>query len=138
MSRAANSRRKVRRPLPPARIAAGVFGAVYLLIGIGGFSVTGLSQNGTLLVLPVSPVLNMAHVLIGALGIVAFLTGPGLARGFCQLGGGVLAVLSLLGLILGNSLTVLPIGGMDVVLHSASALVLLYLGFDTGPEAAAG
>ena len=41
----------------------------------------------------------------------------------------MLAAVAVLGIIVANPLGLLPIGGADVVLHAASALVLLYVGF---------
>lgn len=120
--------------MPLTRLAAGVFGAVYLLVGIVGFFVTGLSGTGTLLIFPISPLHNIVHLVIGAAGLAAYVAGPALSRTFCQVVGAVLAVVAVFGVIVGNSLSFLPIGGFDVVLHVATALVLLYLGFAAGDE----
>ena len=120
--------------MPLTKLAAGVFGAVYLLVGIVGFFVTGLSGTGTLIIFPISPLHNVVHLAIGAAGMAAYFAGPAMARTFCQVVGAVLAMVAVLGIIVGNSLSFLPIGGFDVVLHVATALVLLYLGFAAKEE----
>jgi hypothetical protein len=48
---------------------------------------------------------------------------------FAQVFGVVLAAVAAMGIIVANPLGLLPIGGGDIVLHAASALVLLYVGF---------
>jgi hypothetical protein len=120
--------------MPLTKLAAGVFGAVYLLVGIVGFAVTGLSGTGTLIVFPLSPLHNVVHLAIGAAGLAAYFAGPALSRTFCQVVGGVLALVAVLGIIVSNPLGILPIGGFDVVLHVASALVLMYIGFANRQE----
>lgn len=120
--------------MPLTKLAAGVFGAVYMLVGIVGFFVTGLSSTGTLIIFPISPLHNVVHLAIGAAGLAAYVAGPALARTFCQVVGGVLAVVAVLGIVVTNPLGILPIGGFDVVLHAATALVLLYLGFAAREE----
>ena len=121
--------------MPLSKLAAGVFGAVYLLVGIVGFFVTGISGTGTLIVFPLSPLHNIVHLAIGAFGIAAYMAGPALSRTFCQVVGATLALVAVLGVIVGNSLSFLPIGGFDIGLHVASALVLLYLGFAARDDA---
>jgi uncharacterized protein YacL len=123
--------------MPLVKLAAGVFGAVYLLVGIAGFFVTGLSGTGTLVIFPLSPLHNAVHLTIGAAGLATYLAGLPLARTFCQVVGAVLALVAVLGIIVGNDLTFLPLGGFDVILHVATALVLLYLGFAAGDDYAA-
>jgi hypothetical protein len=115
--------------MPLSKLTAGVFGAVYTLVGILGFFVTGIAGSGTLIVFPVSPLHNVVHLAIGLAGLAAYFGGPALARTYCQVTGVVLAVVALLGVIVSNPLGILPIGGLDIGLHVASALVLMYVGF---------
>jgi len=56
-----------------------------------------------------------------------------MARTWAQAFGGVLALVAVVGLIIANPLNLLPIGGFDIVLHAASAALLLYVGF-TSPR----
>ena len=115
--------------MPLSKLTAGVFGAVYTLVGILGFFVTGLAGSGTLIIFPVSPLHNVVHLAIGLGGLAAYAAGPALSRTFCQVAGATLAVVAVLGIIVSNPLGILPIGGFDVGLHVVSALVLMYIGF---------
>ncbi|KEP72842.1 hypothetical protein HR12_39760, partial [Microbacterium sp. SUBG005] len=71
----------------PNRIVATVFGAVYLLVGLLGFAVTGgvgfISSEGGLLlgIFEVNPLHNIAHLLIGAALLVAGLSNARAAKG---------------------------------------------------------
>jgi hypothetical protein len=111
------------------RKTALIFGAVYALIGLVGFTVTGFSGTGTLIIFDLSVVHNVVHFVIGAAGLLAFATGSGASRKFGQLFGGVFGASAVLGLVVANLGGLLAIGGADVVLHAGSALVLLYAGF---------
>src|SRR4029453_8756991 len=61
----------------PNRIVATVFGAVYVLVGLLGFAVTGgvgfIATDGGLLlgIFQVNPLHNVAHILIGAALLLA-------------------------------------------------------------------
>src|SRR6186997_1525164 len=61
----------------PNRIVATVFGAVYVLVGLLGFAVTGgvgfiATEGGLLLgIFEVNPLHNIAHLLIGAALLIA-------------------------------------------------------------------
>ena len=65
----------------PNRLVATIFGAVYILVGLLGFAVTGgvgfiATEGGLLLgIFEVNPLHNIAHLLIGAALLIA-----GLAR----------------------------------------------------------
>jgi hypothetical protein len=119
-----------------AKLAAGVFGAVYALVGLVGFFVTGLTGMGKLIIFDLSLLHNLVHLGIGAFGIAAFAMGVSMSKTFCQVVGVVLAAVAVLGIIVPNPLGILPIGGADVVLHAASALVLLFIGFSGTPARA--
>jgi hypothetical protein len=110
------------------------FGAVYLLVGIVGFFVTGFDnfagndQHETLLGLfMINPLHNIVHILIGVAGLVLGRTLAG-ARTF----GWLLAVgygaAFLYGLIaMGESWDFLNINAGDNVLHLLSAVVGLVI-----------
>lgn len=62
-----------RRPRTPAQTFALVFGAVYLLVGLVGFAVTGFDNFATftpneekLLIFSLNPLHNLVHIAIGA------------------------------------------------------------------------
>jgi hypothetical protein len=115
--------------VPLSKMTAGVFGAVYTLTGLVGFAVTGFSGSGTLIVFDLSVLHNIVHLAIGLAGLAAFASGPAASRMYAQVFGVVLGVVAVLGIVVSNPLGLLPIGGYDVFLHAASALVLLYVGF---------
>ena len=115
--------------MPLSKITALVFGAVYAVTGLVGFAVTGSSGTGTLIIFDLSVLHNVVHLAIGAAGLAAFAAGPAASRMFAQVFGVVLAAVAAMGIIVANPLGLLPIGGGDIVLHAASALVLLYVGF---------
>lgn len=118
-----------------SKMTAVVFGAVYGLLGLAGFVVTGFNGTGKLVVFDLSVLVNLVHLAVGLLGLAAYAAGRGAARLFCQAAGIVLGLLALVGIVISNPLGVLPVGGVDVVLHAGSALVLLYVGFaGTLPE----
>ena len=115
--------------MPLTRIVAGVFGGLYVLAGLCGFFVTGVSRIATLAVFPLSPADNVVHLALGLLGVAAFFAAATLGRNFCQVAGGTLGLLSIAGVVAPAGFGILPLGGFDVVLHAASALVLMYVGF---------
>lgn len=115
--------------MPLSKMTAGVFGAVYTLAGILGF-VGPLAPDGNLLgVFPTSPLLNVVHLMIGLTGLGVFFLAPAMARNWAQVFGAVLALVAVLGIVISNPLNILPIGGLDIILHAATAAVLLYVGF---------
>jgi len=113
----------------PYQWLALVIGAVYLLIGILGFFVTGFDgfaehdEDRTLLGFAVNPLHNIVHLLIGALGVAMWRTRRG-ARTY----GWVLAVgyglTSVYGLLVANNedANFLNINGADNGLHIISTL----------------
>ena len=117
----------------PAKLSAGIFGVLYALLGVVGFFVTGFSHQGRLGLLDLGVLDNLAHLAIGLFGVAAFAAGATLSRTFCQGVGVVLAVVAVLGIIWPSPLAVLPIGGANVILHAATALILLFVGFTSAP-----
>jgi hypothetical protein len=110
-------------------MTAGVFGAVYSLVGILGFF-GSLTPDGNLLGLfPVSTPLNVVHLLIGLTGIGVFFAAPAMGRSWAQAIGALLALLAVVGIVVSNPMGVVPIGGLNIILHAASAAVMLYVGF---------
>ena len=71
----------------PNRLLGTIFGAVYLLVGLLGFAVTGgigfLATKGGLLlgIFEVNPLHNIAHLLIGAALLIADLFSVAAAKG---------------------------------------------------------
>lgn len=117
-----------------SKMTAGLFGAVYALLGLAGFAVTGFGSTGTLVIFDLSVLDNVVHLAIGVAGLAVYAIERGAPRKFCQAAGVIAGLIALLGIIVSNPLGILPVGGADVVLHAFTALVLLYVGFAGSPE----
>lgn len=117
----------------PNRLVAGVFGAVYLLVGLAGFLVTGglpfAGQEGNaLVVFDVNPLHNVVHLGIGAALLLASRSVAG-ARATNTTIGAVYLLVGVLGLfIIGSGANILALNSADNVLHLASAVLLLATG----------
>jgi hypothetical protein len=105
------------------------FGAIYLLVGIVGFFITGFDnfagneQHEMLLFFMINPLHNIVHILIGVVGLALSRTLAG-ARTFGWLlavGYGAAFVYGLIAV--GEEWDLLNINGADNVLHILSALV---------------
>ncbi|MCD2170478.1 MULTISPECIES: DUF4383 domain-containing protein [Microbacterium] len=122
----------------PNRIVATVFGAVYLLVGLLGFAVTGgvgfIATQGNLLlgIFEVNPLHNIAHLLIGAALLIAGLANARAAKGVNTTVGAVYLLLGIVGFFLtGTAANILALNVPDHFLHLASAVVLLGVGLGT-------
>lgn len=117
----------------PNRLLATVFGAVYLLVGLLGFAITGFSgfaetEGETLIVFDVNPLHNIVHLAIGGLLLVASRTVTS-AKAANTTVGAVYLLVGILGLfLLGSELNIIALNSADNVLHFASAIVLLGVG----------
>ena len=104
------------------------FGAIYLLVGIVGFFITGFDNfvghdDATLIVFDINPLHNVVHILIGVAGLALSRTLAG-ARTFGLLlavGYGLAFIYGVLAV--GKDWDILNINWADNVLHIASALV---------------
>ena len=119
----------------PNRLVATIFGAVYLLVGLLGFAVTGgvgfVSTDGGLLlgIFEVNPLHNIAHLLIGAALLVAGLANVRAAKGVNITVGAVYLLLGIVGFFLVDTpANILALNVPDHFLHLASAVVLLGVG----------
>lgn len=122
-----------RRSLHPSHVLALVVGAVYTLMGLAGFAVTGFDQwvgvtGEHLLGFEVNGLHNVVHLVIGLLGL-ALSRALSTARSYgwiLALGYGLTFLFGLLAV--GNpNLNVLSLNGTDNVLHLASALTGLVI-----------
>jgi hypothetical protein len=108
------------------------FGAVYLLVGIVGFFVTGFDDfaghtDETLLIFDINPLHNIVHILIGVAGLVLSRTLAG-ARTYGWLlavGYGAAFVYGLFAV--GEDWDFLNLNAADNVLHLLTALVGLVI-----------
>lgn len=119
----------------PNRIIATVFGAVYVLVGVLGFFVTGgvdffATDGGLLLgVFAVNPFHNTAHLLIGAALLIAGLATVPAAKAVNTTVGAVYLILGIAGFFIADTaLNILALNTADHFLHLASAIVLLGAG----------
>jgi hypothetical protein len=119
------------RPWP--QILALVFGAVYLLVGIIGFFITGFDnfagneQHEMLLFFMINPLHNIVHIVIGLAGLLLARTLAG-ARTYGWLLAVGYAAAFVYGLIaVGKDWDFLNINGADNVLHLATAVVGLVI-----------
>jgi hypothetical protein len=119
----------------PNRLVATIFGAVYILVGLLGFAVTGgvefLATEGGLLlgIFMVNPLHNIAHLLIGAALLIAGLASARAAKTVNIVVGGAYLLLGIVGFFLvGTALNILALNTFEHFLHLASALVLLGVG----------
>ncbi|MCU1405263.1 MAG: hypothetical protein JWQ43_1566 [Glaciihabitans sp.] len=119
----------------PNRLLATAFGAVYLVVGILGFTATAgvgfIDTSGGLLlgIFEVNILHNVAHLLIGAALVLAGTSNVAAARALNTSIGAVYLVLGIVGLFLvGSAANILAINAADNVLHFASAAVLLAVG----------
>ena len=126
----------------PNRIVATVFGAVYVLVGLLGFAVTGgvgfiATEGGLLLgIFQVNPLHNVAHLLIGAALLIAGLVSATASKTVNIVVGGAYLLLGIVGFFLaGTAANILALNTADHFLHLASAIVLLGVGL--GAERAA-
>jgi hypothetical protein len=117
-----------------ARRFAAVFGAVYVLVGIAGFAVTGLSDfaatsSDKLILFGLNPLHNIVHLLVGAVWLAASRNEQS-ARVVSTAIGAVYLLVGVVGLfIAGNSdLNLLNLNQPDNVLHLGSAVLGLYFG----------
>lgn len=126
----------------PNRILGTVFGAVYLLVGMLGFAVTGgvgfiATEGGLLLGLfEVNPLHNIAHLLIGAALLIAGLSSVSAAKGVNTTVGAVYLLLGIVGFFIASTaLNILALNTADHFLHLASAVVLLGAGLGADKKA---
>ena len=127
----------------PVQLAAMVVGAVFLLVGILGFSpgitagaigFAGMGSHAMLLgVFQVSVLHNIVHVLFGIAGLVLGRTMSG-AKGFLTWGGAIYLVLFVYGLVFGGDSggNFVPVNMADNVLHLVLGIGMIAVGLVLG------
>ena len=122
----------------PNRLVGIIFGAVYILVGLLGFAVTGgiaftATEGGLLLgIFEVNPLHNWAHLLIGAALLIGGIAGVRAAKTVNTVVGAAYLLLGIVGFFIeGSPANVLALNTADHFLHLASALVLLGVGLGT-------
>lgn len=114
----------------PATMFALAFGAVYLVVGILGFFVTGFDNwvendtNEFLLWFEVNPLHNVVHLLVGGALLAGWATGERGARAISMLVGATYLVVGIAGFYAtGNEWNVLSLNTADNWLHLGTAAV---------------
>jgi hypothetical protein len=125
-----------------ARRFAAVFGAVYVLVGLAGFVVTGLSDfaatsSDKLVLFGLNPLHNIVHLLVGAVWLVSSRSEQS-ARVVSAAIGAVYLLVGVAGLFIteNSDLNLLNLNQPDNVLHLGSAVLALYFGLAGGRRAA--
>ena len=122
------------RTRTPAQTFALVFGAVYLLIGVAGFVVTGFDNfagetyGEKLILFPVNPLHNIVHIGVGALWLGAAGKHASAKNVNVLIGVvyGLVAILGFAGLL--KFLAIENAASADNFLHLVSSALALYFG----------
>jgi uncharacterized protein DUF4383 len=119
----------------PNRVIGLIFGAIYIVIGIVGFTATTgvdfFATNGGLLlgIFEVNLAHNIAHIVIGAALFIAALASAKASALVNSAVGAAYLLLGIAGLFLVDSMfNYLALNVADNVLHFASAAILLAVG----------
>lgn len=126
----------MRESPTPASLYAALIGGVLVVAGIIGFFYSASfgspgSVDAVLGVLDVNAWHNLIHILTGAVGVLAFMSGARAARLYALAFGAVYLVVAIWGFIIGGGESILgfiPVNDEDNVLH----LVLGLLGLGAG------
>jgi hypothetical protein len=124
----------------PNRLVGVIFGAVYVLVGLLGFTVTGnvafVGEEGGLLlgIFQVNPLHNIAHLLIGAALLIGGLAGVKAAKTVNVVVGAAYLLLGIVGFFLTGPANFLALNVADHFLHLGSAVVLLGVGLAADRE----
>jgi Domain of unknown function (DUF4383) len=113
------------RDSTPASLYAGLIGAVLLVAGIIGFFYSAAfgtpgNVDAVLGILDVNGWHNLVHVASGALGLLAFASGPVASRTYALAFGAVYLAVAIWGFIIGSGeaiLTLIPVNTEDNILH---------------------
>jgi hypothetical protein len=121
------------RAWTPAQRFAAAFGVIYLLVGIAGFAITGVSgfaghQHHTLLIFAVNPLHNVVHVVLAIVWLAA--TPRHRTARVANLAlGVVLGLVTVLGFVgVTDMLGMSGFADPDNFLHLATATLALYFG----------
>jgi Domain of unknown function (DUF4383) len=127
---ASADRSGVRRTVP--EVLGLAFGAIYLLVGIVGFFITGFDNffehtDETLIVFDINPAHNVVHILIGVAGLLLSRTLAGARTYGWLLAVGYGAAFIYGVLAVGEDWDFLNLNWADNLLHIATALVGLVI-----------
>jgi hypothetical protein len=133
------------RDSSPARLYAGLIGAVLLVAGIIGFFYSASfgapgNVDAVLGILDVNAWHNLVHILSGVAGLAAFASGPRASRTYALVFGAVYLVVAIWGFIIGDHESILgflPVNTEDNILHLLLGLLGLGAYAASDPEAEA-
>ena len=118
-----------------------LFGVVFIIVGVLGFTVPGGMAMGDaanapklLGLFPVNLLHNLVHIAFGVWGLAAARSFSG-AVAFCKLGGMIYLALAVIGIVAPTAFGLIPIGGNDVFLHTVLGVLLVWAGFMAKEEA---
>jgi hypothetical protein len=127
----------------PNRIVAIVFGALYLIIGALGFTVTTsvgwFDTSGALLFgfLELNLLHNAVHLVVGLVLLLAGLKSAGVSRATNPIVGTAFLAVGIAGLfVIGTPFNILAINAGDTVVNFATAATLLLVGLGAERSAA--
>jgi hypothetical protein len=123
----------------PARLYAGLVGAVLVVAGIVGFFYSSSfgspgDVDAVFGILDVNGWHNVVHILTGALGLLAFSAGVYASRQYALALGAIYIVVAIWGFIIGSGdqiLGIIPVNTEDNVLHVLIGLAGLAAGLAT-------
>jgi hypothetical protein len=115
---------------------AQIFGVVFILVGIIGFTATGMGNMeadparapSLVGMFPVNVLHNIVHLLLGIWGLVAARSFSG-ARSYARIAGVLYLLLAVAGYVSPNGFGLVPLGGNDIWLHAVLGFVLAAVGF---------
>jgi hypothetical protein len=133
------------RDSSPARLYAGLIGAVLLVAGIIGFFYSSSfgspgERDAVLGILDVNGWHNLIHLLSGAAGLMAFASGPRASRTYALVFGAVYLVVAIWGFVIGDGDSILgfiPVNTEDNILHLILGVLGLGAYAASDPEAEA-
>lgn len=116
----------------PNRLVGVILGAIYVLVGLLGFAVTGgvgfVATDGGLLlgIFEVNPLHNIVHLVIGAALLIGGLASVPAAKSVNGIVGAVYLIVGIVGFFIADTAAnILALNTADHILHLASALILL-------------
>lgn len=110
----------------PASLYAGLIGGVLVIAGVLGFFYSSSfgdpgEVDAVLGILDVNAWHNIVHIASGALGVLAFMSGPAASRTYALAFGAIYVVVAIWGFAIGGGESILgfiPVNSEDNVLHA--------------------
>lgn len=128
----------------PASLYAGLIGGVLVVAGILGFFYSAAfgtpgNVDAVLGILDVNGWHNLVHIATGALGLLAFASGPAASRTYALVFGVVYIAVAIWGFVIGSGesiLSLIPVNTEDNILHVILGVLGIGAYAASDPEAA--